>query len=54
MRLSTILDHIDSGHVALLEPTCAPCLLAGRSHADRFQRGTMWTRDQVRRLFDAV
>lgn len=35
MRISTILDHIDSGHMALPE----------------FQRGYVWNRDQVRGLF---
>lgn len=34
MKLSTILDHIDSGHMALSE----------------FQRGYVWNRDQVRGL----
>jgi hypothetical protein len=34
MKLSTILDHIDSGHMALPE----------------FQRGYVWNRDQVRGL----
>ena len=34
MRISTILDHIDSGHMALPE----------------FQRGYVWNRDQVRGL----
>ena len=34
MKISTILDHIDSGHVALPE----------------FQRGYVWNRDQVRAL----
>ncbi len=38
MKISTILDHIDSRHIALPE----------------FQRGTMWKGDQVRRLFDPV
>lgn len=32
MKISTILDHIDSGHMALPE----------------FQRGYVWNRDQVR------
>ncbi len=36
MKISTILDHIDSGHMALPE----------------FQRGYVWNRDQVRALFD--
>ena len=31
MKISTILDHIDSGHMALPE----------------FQRGYVWNRDQV-------
>ena len=35
MKISTILDHIDSGYMALPE----------------FQRGYVWNRDQVRRLF---
>ncbi len=35
MKISTILDHIDSGHIALPE----------------FQRGYVWSRNQVRRLF---
>ena len=38
MQISTILDHIDSGHMALPE----------------FQRGYVWNRDQVRRLFAAL
>ncbi|MXZ76450.1 MAG: DUF262 domain-containing protein [Gemmatimonadetes bacterium] len=38
MKISTILDHIDSGHVALPE----------------FQRGYVWNRDQVRGLFDSL
>ena len=38
MKVSTILDHIDSGHVALPE----------------FQRGYVWNRDQVRGLFDSL
>lgn len=38
MRISTILDHIDSGHMALPE----------------FQRGYVWSRDQVRGLFDSL
>ncbi|MQV20285.1 DUF262 domain-containing protein [Sinorhizobium meliloti] len=38
MKISTILDHIDSGHMALPE----------------FQRGYVWNRDQVRGLFDAL
>jgi hypothetical protein len=35
VKISTILDHIDSGHMALPE----------------FQRGYVWNRDQVRSLF---
>jgi hypothetical protein len=35
VKISTILDHIDSGHIALPE----------------FQRGYVWNRDQVRGLF---
>jgi hypothetical protein len=38
MRVSTILDHIDSGHMALPE----------------FQRGYVWNRDQVRALFGSL
>lgn len=38
MRVSTILDHIDNGHMALPE----------------FQRGYVWNRDQVRGLFDSL
>jgi hypothetical protein len=38
MKVSTILDHIDSGHTALPE----------------FQRGYVWNRDQVRGLFDSL
>jgi hypothetical protein len=38
MKVSTILDHIDSGHIALPE----------------FQRGYVWNRDQVRGLFDSL
>jgi hypothetical protein len=38
MKISTILDHIDSGHMALPE----------------FQRGYVLTRDQVRGLFDSL
>lgn len=38
MKISTILDHIDSGHMALPE----------------FQRGYVWGRDQVRGLFDSL
>jgi hypothetical protein len=38
MKISTVLDHIDSGHMALPE----------------FQRGYVWNRDQVRGLFDSL
>lgn len=38
MKISTILDHIDSGHMALPE----------------FQRGYVWNRDQVRALMDSL
>lgn len=38
MKISTILDHIDSGHMALPE----------------FQRGYVWNRDQVRKLFASL
>lgn len=38
MHIRTILDHIDSGHMALPE----------------FQRGYVWNRDQVRGLFDSL
>ena len=38
MKMSTVLDHIDSGHMALPE----------------FQRGYVWNRDQVRGLFDSL
>ena len=38
MKISTILDHIDSGHVAL--PV--------------FQRGYVWNRDQVRGLMQSL
>lgn len=38
MKISTILDHIDSGHMALPE----------------FQRGYVWNRDQVRSLFASL
>ena len=38
MKISTILDHIDSGHIALPE----------------FQRGYVWNRDQVRGLFGSL
>jgi len=38
LKISTILDHIDSGHMALPE----------------FQRGYVWNRDQVRGLFDSL
>ncbi len=38
MKVSTILDHIDSGHIALPE----------------FQRGYVWNSDQVRKLFTSL
>jgi hypothetical protein len=38
MKISTVLDHIDSGHIALPE----------------FQRGYVWNRDQVRGLFGSL
>lgn len=38
MKISTILDHIDNGHMALPE----------------FQRGYVWNGDQVRGLFDSM
>lgn len=38
MKIVTILDHIDSGHMALPE----------------FQRGFVWNREQVRGLFDSL
>ena len=38
MKISTLLDHIDSGHIALPE----------------FQRGYVWNRDQVRGLFESL
>lgn len=38
MKISTILDHIDSGHMALPE----------------FQRGYVWNRDQVRGFMDSL
>ncbi len=38
MKISTVLDHIDNGHMALPE----------------FQRGYVWNRDQVRGLFDSL
>ncbi len=38
MRVSTILDHIDDGGIALPE----------------FQRGYVWNRDQVRGLFTSL
>lgn len=38
MKISTLLDHIDNGHMALPE----------------FQRGYVWNRDQVRGLFDSL
>ncbi|MCB0781666.1 MAG: DUF262 domain-containing protein, partial [Flavobacteriales bacterium] len=38
MKIATILDHIDSGHMALPE----------------FQRGYVWNREQVRGLFESM
>ena len=38
MKISTILDHIDSGHMALPE----------------FQRGYVWNSDQVRKLLTSL
>jgi hypothetical protein len=38
VKISTILDHIDGGHMALPE----------------FQRGYVWNRDQVRGFFDSL
>ena len=38
MHVSTILDHIDSGDMAL----------------PKFQRGYVWNRDQVRGLMDSL
>ena len=38
MKISTVLDHIDSGHIALPE----------------FQRGYVWSRKQVREFFDSL
>lgn len=38
MKISTIIDHIDSGYMALPE----------------FQRGYVWNRDQVRGLMDSL
>jgi hypothetical protein len=38
MKISTILDHIDTGHMALPE----------------FQRGYVWNRDQVRGLMNSL
>lgn len=38
MKISTILDHIDNGHMALPE----------------FQRGYVWNRDQIRAFFDSL
>jgi hypothetical protein len=38
MKISTILDHTDTGHMALPE----------------FQRGCIWNRDQVGGLFDSL
>ena len=38
MKIQTVLDHIDSGHIALPE----------------FQRGYVWNRDQVRSLMHSL
>ena len=38
VKISTVLDHIETGHMALPE----------------FQRGYVWNRDQVRGLFDSL
>jgi hypothetical protein len=38
MKISTILDHIDSGHMALPE----------------FQRGYVWNREQIRGLYESL
>ena len=38
MKISTVLDHIDNGHMALPE----------------FQRGYVWNKEQVRGLFDSL
>jgi uncharacterized protein with ParB-like and HNH nuclease domain len=38
MKISTILDHIDSGHMALPE----------------FQRSYVWNRDQVHEFFNSL
>jgi hypothetical protein len=38
MKITTILDYIDNGHIALPE----------------FQRGYVWNRDQVKGLFDSL
>ena len=38
MKIATILDHVDTGHIAL--PV--------------FQRGYVWNRDQVRGFFDSL
>lgn len=38
MKISTILDYIDNGHMALPE----------------FQRGYVWGREQVRGLFESL
>jgi len=38
VKIATILDHIDNGHMALPE----------------FQRGYVWNRDQVRAFFDSL
>lgn len=38
MKISTVFNHIDSGHMALPE----------------YQRGYVWNRDQIRGLFDLL
>ena len=38
MKISTVLAHLDSGHMALPE----------------FQRGYVWNRDQVRGLIESL
>jgi len=38
MKIATILDHIDNGHMALPE----------------FQRGYVWNREQVKGLFESL
>ena len=38
MKISTVLDHVDSGHIALPE----------------FQRGYVWNRDQVRAFVQSL